>query len=66
MPYKVSLTLTGRYALVASDGKTVHIYHSEDAAITARDCMNRSAYEPTTDAYAIPTPRWDAKKEKAA
>jgi hypothetical protein len=53
MTYKVETTQQGRYALVASDGRTVCLFHSEFAAQTACDALNRSNYEPTQDPYAL-------------
>lgn len=40
MSYKVHTTNSGRFALVSSDGRTIHVFHSECAAICAADAMN--------------------------
>lgn len=67
MTYKVIQTLQGRWALVASDGRTVHVYHSEHAAITSADAMNRANYEPTASPYAFAESgcgRWDRQPIK--
>lgn len=61
MLYKVEPTKQGRYALVASDGRTVHLFHSEFAAQTSADAMNRAQYEPVLDPYAPACGRWDKK-----
>lgn len=59
--YRVETTNQGRYALVASDGRTVHLFHCEGAAQTACDAMNRANYEPVIDPYAPACGRWDQK-----
>jgi len=53
MTYKVEATNHGRWALVAPDGRTVHVYHAEGPAQTAADVMNRANYEPGQSAYAF-------------
>lgn len=64
MKYFVETTKQGRYALVASDGRTVHLFHSEFAAQTAADALNRANYEPVIDPYAPVCGRWDARRGK--
>lgn len=65
MTYKVEPTRQSRWALVAPDGRTVHLFHSEHAAITACDAMNR-ANEPVRQIFSDSgCGRWD-RREVAA
>jgi hypothetical protein len=60
--YKVEQMKSGRWALVASDGRTVHVFHSSFAAQTSADAMNRANYEPSQSPYAFAEGgcgRWD-------
>lgn len=61
MTYNVEATKQGRWALVSGDGRTVHLFHCEAAAVCAADAMNRANYEPTTDPYAPACGRWDER-----
>jgi len=60
--YKVAYTNQGRWALVAPDGRTVHLFHAEAAAMTAADAMNR-ANEPVRHVFSdAGCGRWDRRE----
>jgi hypothetical protein len=72
MSYKVETTNQGRFALLKPNGETLYLYHSEFAAQTACDAMNRAAYEPVIDPYwqlnagpcevPVRRGRWDSRR----
>ena len=63
MAYKVSITNTGKFAVVDGAGITRHTCNSEFEATTWVENLNRANYEPNIDAY-YPAGRWTNVKAK--